>query len=308
MSTWKGEFTGWLQNEGRRPLTVAAYCQDIELYERWFVSHADQAFTPAKLLGMDMRAWREHSLNVERVGPATWNRRRSSLRVFCSWALAAKYVVKDPFDRVEPADMAVVPPINWLNDNEFNRVCRELQSSINTARTESKRQQAIRNRAIMALMLFGGLRDGEVVKVWREDLLLTDRTGAVRVRAGKGDKYTGEGGTPIHYEGTIWIKDWLEVRGDESGPLFAGDGTEYLSTRQVQRFVHELGLACGIADFNPHRARHTFVKRTLDGKYRRDGKTVPLNYVKTLARHANISTTARYGMPGRDDLEMAVGA
>jgi site-specific recombinase XerD len=304
---WKGEFKIWLEDQGRSELTVSAYGRDVELYARWFEHQADQVFEPSYLTGRDLRAWREHSIHVERVSAATWNRRRASLRVFCSWALVATHVAADPFQGVEPVDIEE-PPIRWLDDNEFNRVCRQLEHQINAARSDAWRRQAIRNRAMVALMMFAGLRDGEVVKVWREDLLLTDRTGAVRVRAGKGDKFTGEQGIPLHSEARIWLKAWVDVRGDVGGPLFGGKRTEQLTTRQVQRMTEELRGACGIDDLTPHDFRHTFVKRTLDGKYRRDGRPVPLSVVQKLARHARISQTARYAKPGQRDFEEAVGA
>lgn len=302
--TWMTDFTDYLERQGRSALTISAYRQDIEQYARWFEQEAAMSFTPALLTGRDLRAWREHSIHAEQVAGSTWNRRRASLRVFCTWALSTGLVVADPFEGVRPADVYEAP-ILALDDNEFNRVLRHLEHQVNSAKTEAWKAQAIRDRAIVALMVFAGLRESEVVNLRVSALLLNERKGAVSIRNGKGSTYAE---IPLNYEAVTDLRAWLAVRGGQDGFLFAGKGTGQITARQVQRITKGIGLACGIAELHPHRFRHTFCKRTLDGKYRRDGQPVPLTVVQKLARHARISTTARYAKPTRQDLELAVGA
>lgn len=302
--TWMTDFTDSLERDGRSKLTIEAYRSDVEVYARWFEQVADQAFEPALLTGRDLRAWREASIHAQGVEGSTWNRRRASLRVFSTWALKAGHVQADPFEGVRPADVREAP-ILWLDDNEFNKVLRHLEHQVNGASTEPWRVQAIRNRAMVALMVFAGLRESEVVNLRVSALLMSDRKGAVKIRDGKGGTFAE---IPLHHEAVTDLRAWLAVRGDHDGFLFTGKGTEQLTPRQVQRVVKTIGQTCGIADLTPHRFRHTFCKRTLDGKYRRDGQPVPLTVVQRLARHARISTTARYAKPGQRDLEMAVGA
>ena len=47
---------------------------------------------------------------------------------------------------------------------------------------------ALRNTALLQLMLQTGLRVGEVAALRQEDVTIRERSGAVRVRAGKGMK------------------------------------------------------------------------------------------------------------------------
>jgi site-specific recombinase XerD len=302
--TYLTDFTNWLECEGRSALTISAYRRDVELYARWFEQEAGMDFTPSLLTGRDLRAWREASIYKEGVEGSTWNRRRASLRVFSTWALRAGLVAADPFEGVRPADVRE-PAILWLEDNEFNRILRHLEHQVNSATTDSWRIQAIRNRAIVVLMVFAGLRESEVVNLRLSSLLLNERKGAVSIRDGKGGTFAE---IPLNHEAVTDLRAWVAIRGSQDGILFAGKGTEQLTPRQVQRMVKSLGQACGIPDLHPHRFRHTFCKRTLDGKYRRDGQPVPLTVVQRLARHARLSTTARYALPGQRDLEQAVGA
>jgi site-specific recombinase XerD len=298
------DFSAWLERQGRSRLTIDAYTSDVAVYARWFEQEAGMPFEPSLLTGRDLRAWREASVYQEYVKGATWNRRRAALRIFCNWALQAGHVAVDPFEGIRPAEIGT-PAILWLEDNEFNNILRHLEHKINSAKTDSWRAQAVRNRAMVALMVFAGLREGELVNLRRSSLLLTVRKGAVSVRGGKGGT---DFNVPLNYEAVTDIRAWLEVRGDHDGFLFAGKGTEQLTTRQVQRMVESIGAACGIDALTPHRFRHTFCKRTLDGKYSKSRQPVPLTVVQQLARHARISTTARYAKPGQRDLEAALGA
>ena len=301
---WLTDFSAFLEREGRSKLTISAYLSDVELYARWFAVEADMTFEPSLLTGRDLRAWREASIEKDGVEGSTWNRRRASMRVFTSWALKAGHVASDVFEGVNPADVRKAP-ILWLEDNEFNKILRHLEHQVNGAQTDAGRIQAMRNRAMVALMVFAGLRESEVVNLKRAALSLGERKGSVSIREGKGGTFAS---IPLHHEAVTDLKAFLAVRGEGDGVLFSGKGTDKLTARQIQRVVESIGQACGIEHLTPHRFRHTFCKRTLDGKYRKDGQAVPLTVVQTLARHARISTTARYAQPGQRDLEMAVGA
>ena len=299
------DFTESLERSGRSANTIAAYRRDVEVYIRWFEQTARQGFHPSLLTGRDLRAWREHSLNVEKVEGTTWNRRRASMRVYTLWALRVGLVAADPFEGIQPAEIQD-SPIMWLDDNQFNRVLRHLEQAINAANTDSRRIQAIRNRAIVALMVFAGLRESEVCNLRRADVVLTERKGSVKIRNGKGSKFAE---IPLNHEAVTDIRAWLTVQPcAPDDTLFTGKGTDTLTPRQVQRIVHAIGIACGIDGLHPHRFRHTFCKRTLDGKYSRNGAPVSLDVVARLARHSRIETTRRYTQPSADDLAAALGA
>jgi site-specific recombinase XerC len=305
MDSYLTDFSAWLECQGRSKMTLEAYTSDVAVYARWFEQVAAMPFQPSLLTGRDLRAWREASLNREFVAGSTWNRRRASMRVYCAWALQAGHVAVDPFEGVQPADVREAP-ILWLDDNEFNKILRHLEHQVNAAKTDSWRIQAIRNRAMVALMVFAGLRESEVVSLRMSGLQLTERKGAVSVRNGKGGTFYDD--IPLNYEAVTDIRAWLAVRGEGDGFLFAGEDAAHLTTRQIQRVVAGIGKACGIDALTPHRFRHTFCKRTLDGKYSKNGLPVPLTVVQRLARHARISTTARYAKPGQRDMEAALGA
>ncbi len=111
---------------------------------------------------------------------------------------------------------------------------RELQKLFNAcAKDESTAGR--RDAAIIAVLYGGGLRRSEVVKLDRSDY---DRdTGELRIRGAKGRRDR----TAYASNGTVdALAEWLEVRGDEPGPLFwpsAGRGRPHMNGRMTGQAV-----------------------------------------------------------------------
>ena len=297
MNTWQTDFRDFLESQGRAQNTVQAYCRDLQVYARWYEATNKEPFSPGKLVAPDLREWRNHSINVEKVNPATWNRRRISLIVFANWCIQEVFIQGDPLQGVNPMAIVELPPY-WLNPDEFRRVRRHMDIAINTANTELQRNTAIRDRAINSLMLYAGLRVSEVVNLHQIDLLLREKSGHVNVRCGKGDKSALE--IPLGKEARLALQAWLDIHQQEDDLLFEG-----LSARQIQRSVSDLGVAAKLdAPLTPHRFRHTYIRRlSVDD----EGKPVnPGSWVAFLARHSTRRTTERYYQASRDDHQRMV--
>jgi len=288
MIAWLDEFRMYLTDQGRSRNTVEAYCRDVGLYASWFKAANVQEFEPGLLNAPDLREYRSHSLGGERVSAATWNRRRASLLVFTDWAQAHGWVAGDPMQGVGPMEAQALPPF-WLPEDEFRKLRRQLEIEVNAARTEQQRSRAIRDRAMVALMVYAGLRSGEVAALEIGDITLAERSGEVRIRNGKGNK---AGQVPLGREAREAVRAWLEVH-PGGAELFAA------TQRQMERRVHALGARCGV-DLWPHRLRHTFVRRLVFEKNQ------PLTTAQGLARHSRVTVTARYAQASRGDMSMAV--
>lgn len=145
-----------------------------------------------------------------------------------------------------------------------------------------------RDAALMAVCYGAGLRRSEAVALDLEHF--EPDTGALTVREGKGRKdrivYVTNGAL-------LALRAWVDVRGSESGPLFVAvtPGKAVTSRRLTDGGVHKafeaLARRAGVADFNPHDLRRTFVSDLLDAG-------ADLAMVQKLAGHANANTTARY--------------
>jgi len=171
---------------------------------------------------------------------------------------------------------------------------RELQKLFNVC-AKDERIAGRRDAAIIAVLYGGGLRRSEVVKLDRSDY---DRdTGELRIRGGKGRRDR----TAYAANGTVdALAEWLEVRGDDPGPLFwpsTGRGRPHTNGRMtgqaVMLLLRKRAAGAKIAPLTPHDFRRTFIGDLLD-----DG--ADMSTVKDLAGHANVNTTARYDRRGEE--------
>jgi integrase/recombinase XerD len=195
---------------------------------------------------------------------------------------------------VDPVEAQELAPF-WLTPEDFRKLRRQLDIQVNTARSQAWRSQAVRNRAIAALILYCGVRPGEVVNLNASDLLLKERSGILRIRAGKGGKFAE---LPVGSEARQALTAWLELHLSD-GALFTGKGTERLSVRQVERELKAVAAQAGLTEFHPHRLRHTYGRRLYE-------QGTPEHMLQKLMRHKNFRTTERYIQYGREDYAAAV--
>ncbi len=304
---WKNEFADWLEEE-RSPKTVSAYRQDLKAFCDWFERINGQAFTPDQMNSADARAWREYTLEVEHLAPATWNRRHNSLKMLCRWIEERLDLRLFPFEkRIKRAPEQEQAP-RWLTQAEERAVMRRLEINITAAATKLRRWRAIRDRALVAVMRYAGLRVEEAAMLELGDVQLAERKGSVTVRRGKRDKTRT---VPLSSSAREALGEWLEVRQSlitlPSGSakfttsFFTAEDGGGLSTRAIQKRIAELARQTGIADLTCHALRHTCAKSMLDA-----GR--PLSEVQKILGHEKLETTARYVQPGREDLQEAVEA
>ena len=147
---------------------------------------------------------------------------------------------------------------------------------------------------LMLALLVNGLRRAEVAGVQMSAVIPDDEGFKVLV-IGKGNKerpsYADNGAG-------AYIKDWLQVRGDEPGPLLCRvdktgrvSPTKGLTPAAIRLRLVKRSEQAGVKEVTPHDFRRTFVSNSLD-----DG--IDISTVQRLAGHANIATTARYDRRG----------
>lgn len=293
---WLEEFASHLEEKGKSERTVKAYCQDLRLFADWYTDRNGEPFSPEKITSYDLREYRKWVVNGRRMAPSTWNRRRNSLIVYCRWSKAFDYLSYDPFEEEIHSWQEDDLPPRWLDRSEFSRFMRQVELMVSGATTDHWKWQALRDQAMVALMMFAGLREGELVALDVENLEMGPRSGKVTIWSGKGEKKRE---IPLNAEARRALTAWLDAH-RSVGPLFIGKTGQRLSTRSVQRRVAEIGRRAGI-EITPHDLRHTFAKRALDNG-------APLTVVSKLLGHSRLETTARYVQPGWGDYQRAVEA
>jgi len=165
---------------------------------------------------------------------------------------------------------------------------------------------ARRNYALLQLLLQTGLRvgeaSGEASRLAIADCEINDRSGLVRVRAGKGRK---EREVPLNANVRRAIALYLKTREDyESGePLFLSErGGQAMSLQTMQATIQELARRAKVTRIpvSAHTCRHTFALTFLR---RNPGKLIEL---ATLLGHESLYTTAVYLRASAEDLARAL--
>jgi len=302
-------FQTWLADNGKNgqghsQKSINSYVSDIRLFRDWYKDHTEDAFDPSAIISSDFRDYFQYSIKIKKVSASTWNRRRASLAQFCMFCLSTGLMRVDPFKGVPSMAQADQAPKS-LTATDFRRYMRRVEQAVNQAETEFKRFTAIRNRAMIALMVYGGLRVGEVCELEPSDLLLSDRKGVVLIRDGKGNK---SGRAFIGAEARLAVNEWLVIRPKEEELLFGG-----ITERQVERIVSDIAIEAGFSPIEmmqagklikkqmvtPHSLRHTFIYHVLH-------ETKDIERARQLARHARIDQTADYARSHDEDLEESV--
>jgi site-specific recombinase XerD len=162
---------------------------------------------------------------------------------------------------------------------------------------ESDRLASSRDRAILALLMLTGIRIGELAALEFEDVRLTQRTGELIIRHGKGDRRRL---VPLSRPARAAVRERLTDRAAHHarpdvarGPLWISRTGEPLSVRSISKLVSTVMASAGIEE-SAHALRHT-VATCLAREHGRD-----LALVADILGHADLKTTRHYV---RSDLE-----
>lgn len=305
---WQMQFRAWLEQDYRKisPIhrtpsekSVKAACQHVRVFAMWWEAKYGDIFEPHKITNFDLHAWRHHSLEEARVAPDTWNSRMWALGVFCQWVesmLGASYA--NLMDGIEPKKAGVRPArYRSLTDQEFGYLVHRLERRAREAVTAFEHWTAVRNQAVVAVMLLAGLRVEEASMLDITDITIGERSGSVRVRNGKGAK---ERRVPLNLTVRRALEGWVNVRGNApTNGLFVGKSSERLTTRHIERVVSDLGAECRIPGLSPHWLRYTFAKRL-------EQRGTPIEQIRDLLGHESVETTRRYLRAGWAELEAAI--
>ena len=283
-------FLASLAKDDLAPATLRGYRYDLQHFLAWHLSVQDAPFTVEGLAGYDLIAYRQHMVTSGRR-PATVNRRLDALRRLCRWAQAAGSLVTDAARDVRPMRMVRNQQPAGLTDVEVHALLR--------AAGASSHGLAARNYAIVQLMLQAGLRVGEVASLRVADITMSDRSGSVRVRQGKGLKARD---VPLNATVRRALRQLLEERGspskDKKAALFISSRNTAMPVRTIQAVIASVARRARLkrVAVSAHTLRHTFALG-----YLRDnpGKLVEL---ASLLGHESLDTTAIYTRPSRDDL------
>ncbi|MDD5305920.1 MAG: tyrosine-type recombinase/integrase [Deltaproteobacteria bacterium] len=201
------------------------------------------------------------------------------LKKFFGWCVSQGHMAENPLLAIGlPARPQKLP--RRLSFEEAQRI---LYSAFNI--TWQYEFERTRNHAIIAMLLYTGLRAQELLNLEVTDLDL--RSGSLLVRRGKGakDRYV-----PLHFKLRYVLKRYLGDRQrlrKESPFLFTGVRSgKPLGYKDLRRVCRRVSKETHVS-FTPHQLRHTFASVSID-------QGMGLTQVKEILGHSNIASTMIY--------------
>lgn len=293
------EFQAYLLTEDRSLVTITGYLGDVRLFAKWHEEHLGEALTPDALTNEAVRGYKQYLLD-QAAKPKTINRRLAALATYAHFLEQIGYVTnaRNPVQGVKAVKETVLAP-KWLDKKQRSALLRAVDKEVEIAmrRYPRLRLMYLRDAAIVKLILFTGLRVGEIIHLRLSDVVLDDRKGSVVVREGKGTKRRE---IPLNAKARKSLLDYLQMRPDvESNMLFLGQRNEGVQSKTIQRAVQRYAKKAGLKNATPHILRHSFAKALIDAG-------VSLEKVATLLGHSNLNTTRIYTTPSQEELNDAI--
>ncbi len=285
----------YFMNEGKAELTIHGYLSDLDHFCRWFSQTNGEVLTPQNLTSIDIREYRQYLLNVRQAKPTTINRHLSAIRAYCSWAKSAGLASYNPIEGIKSVAQQSHAP-KWLDKKEQAAIIREVERRVQGGKTEPAKRQAMRDYAILIVLLNTGLRVSELVNLEISDISMSDRKGDLRVRSGKGTK---ERVIPLNDTARKALKTWLAGRPQSSSNKVFLTQRGPATVRAIQSLLEDIGKDARVDNLTPHVVRHSFAKNLINSG-------VTLEKVAMLLGHSSLDTTMIYTTPGMSDLDRAV--
>lgn len=274
----------YVEDLERAPLalrTRQAYASHVEGYGRWLTGRATAAAALREPRARDHAArdfkrylkleqgWKPASVNLALAAVDHFNR---------FLGLGPAIVSREPLAQSAP---------RALSGDEQRALVRAAEAG------------KPRDRAIVVLLLYTGLRLTELVALDVGDARISARKGLLVVRSGKGDRYRE---VPLNRPVRDALEAWVKIRAkriaDGEPALFVGPQGLRLSPRAVDMVIRNTARGAGL-ELSAHVLRHTCVTNLVRG-----GNDIVL--VAELAGHQRLETTRRYSLPSAADRQAAM--
>jgi site-specific recombinase XerD len=273
-------------------LTCRAYERDVSACLQFL--RAGSITTLADIRTPDLRRFLADEAE-HRPAPSSQARTVAALRCFFRFCVESEHLERDPAHVLRtPKKREALPDV--LNRSELSRLLDAPGRVGIWTRIHSGKPE--RDRLLLALFAYGGLRRSELLGLDWDDVDLERRL--IRVRIAKGGRQRV---LPIHTGLVPLLLDYRATRTPADHPaLFVGVLGNRLSPTILSTTFRRYASAAGVAKrkrITPHTLRHVFATEPLSAG-------ANLRQIQELLGHKHLDSTQRYTQVGAHQLRGAV--
>lgn len=297
------KYRNYLVDKGKSQNTVLSYINDLHIFFQEMGINPD-----SYVISNDIKRWIRNMLNPKEgkaLSVSTINRRLNTLRGYFSWAERKKYIKVNPMTDIKGLKMADEEheKIMWLTEKEFEDLLERMRKHPVKTRGINPEEKYRRDRAIIYILTYAGLRVEELSNLKITDIDLDLKK--IRI-IGKETKVRTIPMSNFLYNEVL---EWLQFRSKiskgkeivtQSPYAFYSQRSEKFSIRGIQAMIENYSTSG--KKITPHMFRHTFCKWMLKATNN------DIEKVRRLAGHSHISTTIRYLKNSYEELTDAVEA
>ena len=266
----KEKFLHYLKHEKRYSVhTLLSYSTDLKQFTN-FLSSEFSVKSIRKVNFQLVRSWIAKLLN-ENISARSVNRKITTLKTYFRFLIREDIINQSPMQKIISPKTSKRLPV-FVEQVKMEKLLNEIDFGVGFL--------AQRDRLILELFYFTGIRLSELINLKNKDINYSDSTILV---LGKRKK---ERLIPLTSDILSKIKKLNSS--NKSKYLFTTDKGKQISTKQVYRLVNKyLSMVTTLSKKSPHILRHTFATHLLNNG-------ADINAIKELLGHANLSATQIY--------------
>jgi len=271
--------------------TITKYRADLEKLAR-FLKNETGISNPADVTVGNLRQYIENIKNLGNLSSATVANKIAILKSFFKYLYEQETIDRNPASLLKmPRKYKRIP--KFLNDIELAK----LLSSTDRIKSKRERKNVIRDKLILNLFAFAGLRKSELLNLNWDDVNLGSKYLIVRNGKNRTDRII-----PLHERIFDLLEKYLSERLPlQSSALIIGVQGKRLSKNSLNLIFKKYITLSGLSSkgYTIHTLRHTFATRLLN-------RDVSLIKIKNLLGHHSIESTEIYLHATKKDLADSV--